>query len=370
LTGRKGEFRMIKIKLKGTTMDYQDNNNVSGAADDTAGRAIPPAQIPVQPQQAPKKKRGWGIFWGILLGLSVLANIVFFLMIIGLTALVFTGQADVMTEKVLVEGPRTQKIAVIRLQGAIDSGSAEDVIEQIKHARKDRHVRALILSVDSPGGTVAGSDQIHNEIIKYRNEESKPVVGFMHRLAASGGYYVSVATDEIVAEPTVITGSIGVIMGYLVLEDLLEGKLGIEPVIIKSGRRKDWPSSFHKPSEEEMQYFEQRIIAPAFERFKNIVADGRMALSIEDVNRLADGSIFSTNEALEEKLIDDIGYFDDAVSKAKELAGIEEAQVVEYRRPFAFAGLFGSQAKGIFKLDKNTIYELSTPQVMYLWSIH
>jgi protease-4 len=361
---------MIKIKLKGTTMDYQDNNNVSGSGGDTGHRSMPPAQIPYQPQPWPKKKRGWGIFWGILLGLSVFANIVFFLMIIGLTAIVFTGQADVMTEKVLIEGPRTQKIAVIRLEGVIDSDSAEGVTEQIKHARRDQHVRALILSVDSPGGTISGSDRIHNEIVKYRNEKSKPVVGFMHGLAASGGYYVSVATDEIVAEPTAITGSIGVIMGYLVLEDLLEGKLGIEPVIIKSGRRKDWPSSFHKPSEEELQYFEQRIITPAFTRFKNIVADGRSELSIEDVNRLADGSIFSTPEALSEKLIDEIGYFDDAVSRAKELAGIDEAQVVEYRRPFALAGLFGSQTKGIFKLDKNTIYELSTPQVMYLWSIH
>jgi protease-4 len=351
-------------------MDYQDNNNVSDKSYDIGHSSVPPAQKPFQAPAAPKKKRGWGIFWGILLGLSVFANIVFFLMIIGLMAIVFTGQADVMMEKVLIEGPRTQKIAVIRVQGVIDSDKAKDILEQIKHARKDQHVKALILNVDSPGGTVSGSDRIHNEIIKYRKENSKPVVGFMQSLAASGGYYVSVATDEIVAEPTTITGSIGVIMGYLVLEDLLEGKLGIEPVIVKSGRRKDWPSSFRKPSEEELQYFEQRIITPAFERFKKIVADGRGELSIEDVNRLADGSIFPAKEALEEKLIDEIGYFDDAVSKAKELAGIDEAQVVEYRRPFALAGLFGSETQGIFKLDKNTIYELSTPQVMYLWSIH
>jgi protease-4 len=161
-----------------------------------------------------------------------------------------------------------------------------------------------------------------------------------------------------------------VIMGYLVLQDLLEGKLGIEPVIIKSGRKKDWPSSFHKPSEEELKYFEEKVITPAFERFKKIVTDGRMELSAEDVNRLADGSIFSAEEALSEKLIDEIGYFDDAVSRAKTLAGIDKAQVIEYTRPFSFAGFFGSEAKSIFKLDKNMIYELSTPQVMYLWSIH
>lgn len=351
-------------------MDYQDNNNVSGETGDMNHNAMPPARIPFEPRSVPKKKRGWGIFWGILLSLSALANVVFFLMIIGLAALLFTGQADVMTEKVLVDGPKTQKIAVIRVQGIIDSDSAKDVIEQIKHARKDGHIKGLILSVDSPGGTISGSDQIHHEILKYRNEELRPVVGFMEGLAASGGYYVSVSTDKIVAEPTTITGSIGVIMGYLVLEDLLEGKLGIEPVIVKSGRKKDWPSSFHKPSEEELNYFDEKVISPAFTRFKNIVADGRMELSVEDVNRLADGSIFSTPEALSEKLIDEIGYFDDAVDRAKELAGLDEAMVVEYRRPFAFAGLFGSEAHSIFKLDKTAIYELSTPQVMYLWSIH
>jgi protease-4 len=351
-------------------MDYQDNNNVSGHIEGTGEGSVPRQQVPVQAAPPPKKKSGWGIFWGILLGLSVLANIVFFLMIIGLMAVVVTGKADVITEKVLLSGPRTQKIAVIRVDGVIDSERAQDVVEKIQHAKKDRHVRAIILSVDSPGGTVSGSDQIHNEIVKYRKEKARPVVGFMQGLAASGGYYISVASDEIVAEPTTITGSIGVIMSYLVLEDLLEGKLGIEPVIVKSGERKDWPSSFHRPSEEELKYFEQRIITPAFERFKNIVADGRGELSIEDVNRLADGSIFSADEALSAKLIDQIGYFDEAVSKAKELAGIEEAQIVEYTRPFSFAGIFGSEAKRVFKLDKNTIYELSTPQVMYLWSIH
>ncbi len=331
---------------------------------------VPQPPAPVWAASPPKKKSGWGIFWGILLGLSVLANIVFFLMIIGLMAVVVTGRADMITEKVLAPGPRAQKIAVIRVHGVIDSVSAQDVVEQIKHARKDRHVKALILNVDSPGGTISGSDQIHNEIVKYRSEKARPVVGFMQSLAASGGYYVSVASDEIVAEPTTITGSIGVIMGYLVLQDLLEGKLGIEPVIIKSGQKKDWPSSFHKPSEEELKYFEEKVITPAFERFKKIVTDGRGELSAEDVNQLADGGIFSAEEALSEKLIDEIGYFDDAVSKAKTLAGIDEAQVIEYTRPFSFAGLFGSEAKSIFKLDRNTIYELSTPQVMYLWSIH
>jgi len=351
-------------------MDYQDNNSGSGRSDAQDGGPVGRQGVPVWAAEAPKKKSGWAIFWGIFLGLSVFANIVFFLMIIGLVVIVAAGQTGMITEKVLVPGPGSSKIAVIRVRGVIDSAQAADVVELIQHAQKDHNVKGLILNVDSPGGTISGSDQIYNELVKYRHEESRPVVGFMQNLAASGGYYVSVASDEIVAEPTTITGSVGVIMGYLVLQELLEGKLGIEPVIIKSGLKKDWPSSFHRPSEEELKYFEDKIISPAFERFKQVVADGRMELNVEDVNRLADGGIYWAEEALREKLVDRIGYFDDAVERAKQLAGIDEARVVEYSRPFSFMGLFGAEAKSILKLDPSTIYELSTPQVMYLWSIH
>ena len=119
-----------------------------------------------------------------------------------------------------------------------------------------------------------------------------------------------------------------------------------------------------------LQYFQEKVIGPGFERFKQIVADGRAELSIEDVTRLADWSIFSAEEALEEKMIDELGYFEDVVTKAKELAHLDKAQVVEYTRPFSFASIFGAKTEGIFKLDRNTLYELSTPQVMYLWSIH
>lgn len=356
--------------MKGQVMDYQDNNSGSGRAGAMGQGPVGGQAGPVLAADRPKKKSGWRIFWGIFLGLSVFANIVFFLMIIGLVAIVVGGQAGMITEKILVPGPGSSKIAVIRVRGLIDSAQAQDVVELIQHAQKDNNVKALILNVDSPGGTISGSDEIYNELVKYRRQESKSVVGFMQNLAASGGYYVSVASDEIVAEPTTITGSIGVIMGYLVLQELLEGKLGIEPVIIKSGQKKDWPSSFRKPSEEELKYFEDKIINPAFARFKQVVANGRGELNVEDVNRLADGSMFWADEALREKLIDRIGYFDDAVERAKQLAGIDKARVIEYTRPFSFMGLFGSEAKGILKLDRSTIYELSTPQVMYLWSIH
>jgi protease-4 len=351
-------------------MDYEQNNNRTG---------------PLQPQplepiyglaqgassviNTPKKRTGWRIFWGIILGLSVLANIALFLMLVGLAAVFVTGQKGIFTEEVIQAGPRTAKIAVVTVQGIIDSEQAQDVYKQIKSARQDKRVKGLILRVNSPGGTISGSDQICNEIRKYRKEEDKPVVAFMQGVAASGGYYVSVGCDKIVAEPTVITGSVGVIAGHFVIQQLLEEKLGIQPVIFKSGEKKDWPSPFQPVTEEQRQYIQDKLIDPAYNRFVQVVAEGREALTLADVKRLADGSIYGAEEALSEKLIDKIGYIDEAIEQVKSLAGIEKAQVIEYRKPFSFADFLSSRSGNILKIDKSTLYELSTPQVLYLWSL-
>jgi len=328
-----------------------------------------PAYAPI-PATAPVKKSrtGWKIFWGIILTISILANIALLLTLIGAAAIVATGQAGIFAEEVLQEGPRATKIAVISIQGVIDDEKTQDIHSQLKSAAKDSRIKALIIRVNSPGGRVSSSDEIYNEIRKYHKKTDKPVVAFMQGIAASGGYYTSVACDKIVAEPTAITGSIGVIMGYFVLQQLLEEKLGILPVVIKSGLKKDWPSPFQPPTEEQQQYLQDKLVKPAYERFVKIVAEGRPSLTIDDVRRLADGSIYGSQEALNEKMIDKIGYFDDAVEEAKSLAGIEEAQVVEYRRQFSFTDILGPRGKSILKITKTTLYEFSTPEVLYLWS--
>jgi protease-4 len=302
----------------------------------------------------------------------VLANIALFLMMVGMVAVFAArGQRSIFIEEVIQAGPRMTKIAVVDVQGIIDSEQAQDVYKQIKSAREDSRVKGLILRVNSPGGTISGSDQICNEIRKYRREEDKPVVAFMQGVAASGGYYVSVGCDRIVAEPTVITGSIGVIAGHFVLQGLLEEKLGIQPVIFKSSEKKDWPSSFQPVTEEQRRYIQDRLIDPAYKRFMQVVAEGRgESLTLADVERLADGSIYGAEEALNEKLIDKIGYIDEAVEEVKSLAGIEKAQVIEYRKPFSLAYLLSSRSKSILRIDKSALYELSTPQVLYLWSMY
>jgi protease-4 len=347
-------------------MDFEQNNN---PAEPSQPQPPAPAYAPI-PTVVPAKKTksGWRIFWGIILTISILANIALLLALIGAAAVLATGQRGIFTEEVIQEGPRTTKIAVISLQGVIDDEKVQDIHSQLKSAAKDDRVKGLIIRINSPGGRVSSSDEIYNEIRKYRQKTDKPVVAFMQGIAASGGYYTSVACDKIVAEPTAITGSVGVIMGYFVFQQLLEEKLGILPVIIKSGVKKDWPSPFQPPTEEQQQYLQDKLVRPAYERFVKIVAEGRPALTIDDVRRLADGSIYGSQEALKEKMIDNIGYFDDAVEQAKSLAGVEEAQVVEYRRQFSLTEFLDPRGKNLLKITRTTFYELGTPEVLYLWS--
>jgi len=144
---------------------------------------------------------------------------------------------------------------------------------------------------------------------------------------------------------------------FLARENLLE---------CVSGPKKDWPTAFEPVTEEQIQYINEKLISPAYERFVNIVAKSRKdVLTIEQIRVLADGSIYNAPEALENKLIDDIGYMPEAIALAKSLAKITDAKVVEYEKPFSFENFL--EAKSIFRIDRDTIYELTTPQLMYLW---
>ncbi len=346
-------------KRKGLIMEYDSENfDESLSAASGKPRIVTPT----------KKRRGWRIFWTIVTCLSVLFNGILFLILIGLIAIFASGHRMVLIEQVIQAGDRANKIAVINLNGIITGQQAQDIYSQIKAATDDETVKGLILRINSPGGAVFASDEIYHEILRYREKTQKPVVSFMRGVAASGGYYAAVACDQIVAEPTTITGSIGVIMGYMVLQELLEDKLGIKPVVVKSGEKKDWPSSFRPPTPEQLKYLEDKLISPAYERFVKVIADGRDKLSIDDVKHLGDGSIYPAQEALDEKLIDSIGYLDDAVELVSDMAGIEKPHVIEYRKPFSLSGLLGAQSKSLFNIDRNTIYEMSTPELLYLWS--
>jgi protease-4 len=324
-------------------------------------------------EPTPKKKgSGWKIFWGIVITLSLLANGFMLLAMIGMGAALIgsgvSGTDEGVVEKTLVEGARMKKIAVIGIKGIIDDKMSDWVKRQIKTAQDDGAVKAIIVLIDSPGGAVSSSDQIHYTISRFKEHTQKPVLAFMQSIAASGGYYSAVACDQIMAEPTVITGSIGVIMNHLVIKGLLEEKLGINPVTIKSGPRKDWPSMFNETTEEEKQYLTEKVITPAYERFVALVVEGRKdVLSEQAIRQLADGSIFTAPEAVEKKLIDELGYFDDAVAKAEKMAHIANAHVVTYEEVFSLRSILGAQSNSRISLESQILEKLAAPRLLYLW---
>lgn len=332
-------------------------------------RRTPPPPPP--PPAPPKSGTGTKVLLGILLALSLVANIVLIIVVVVVVSMFGTATTGFLEESIVRKGPASDKIAVINVQGVITGELANNVHRQMQAARRDKRVRGLIVRINSPGGTIAGSDRVYKEISDYRKQTGEPVIAFMQSVAASGGYYVAVACEDIMAEPTTITGSIGVISYYFVLQELLEDKLGVVPVVVKAGEKKNWPSSFNQPTEQQLEYMQQRMIDPAYERFVNIVATGRRdELTRNEVVELADGSIYAADLALEEKLIDDIGYLDDAVKAVEKLAGLADSRVVEYRRPFTFANLltYESNAKNLLRLDKTKLLEMSTPDVMYMWA--
>lgn len=328
-----------------------------------------PQQVPAY-RPGPPKRSAWRFVWRILFGLSITANVLLFIMLIVMASTVFmTGQTDYIQENVVHKGDFNKKIVVIRLEGVITNETSEEFARQLKVAKGDSSVKAIIVRTITPGGSVSASDQIHHLISEFRKDTNKPVVAFMQTVAASGGYYTSVACNSIVAEPTVITGSIGVIMNHIVIKDLLQDKLGINPVVIKSGLKKDWPSPFSETTDEQREYLQSTLIAPAYERFVNLVAQGReQLLTYEEVKHLADGSIYTAPQAMENHLIDYVGYMDKAIATAEKLAGIKNAKVIEYARPFSFINMLGAQESKGFKLDRNTIQEFTTPQLQYIWS--
>lgn len=357
-------------------MEYNSNTPQYSQTDQPSSTVPPACNIPdfanMVYEPAPKKKgTGWKIFWGIVITLSLLANGIMLVAMIGMGAVLVGGISssdEGLIEKTLIDGARTKKIAVITIKGIIDDPMSEWVRRQLKTAEEDNAVKGLIVLIDSPGGTVSSSDQIHYYICRFKQSTGKPVLGFMQSVAASGGYYSAVACDQIMAEPTVITGSIGVIMNHLVIKGLLEEKLGINPVTLKSGQRKDWPSMFNETTDEEKQYLTEKVITPAYERFVELVAEGRKAvLSKDAIRRLADGSIFTAPEAFEKKLIDDIGYFDAAVEKIQQMAQISNAQVVTYQEIFSVWSILGAQSRSRINIESEILEKAAAPRLLYLW---
>jgi protease-4 len=212
-----------------------------------------------------------------------------------------------------------EAIYVLKLEDTILS--SEKIVSELRKLEKTDFIKAIILRVNSPGGTIGASQEIYLELKKFKEKTGKKLICSIESIGASGAYYVSLACDKVIALPGSIVGSIGVISFFFTVEDLMK-YLKVKPYIVKSGKFKDTGSPFRQPNEQDLKYLED-IVMKLFDEFKKDVVQVRPSLK-DKIDEIADGRVFTGKEAFELGLIDYIGTFSDAVTIAKELAGIKE----------------------------------------------
>lgn len=232
------------------------------------------------------------------------------------------------------------KVAIIDVEGMLLNARTSNLLttgenpvalfrEKLDAAAADRNVRAIVLRINSPGGAVTASDMMHQDLLNFRAATRKPVVACLMDVAASGGFYVATGCDQVVAHPTTVTGSIGVIMSLYNASGLMT-KLGVTSNPIKSGAIKDMGNPA-RPMTEEERVILQGVVDKFHEQFVQVVSLGR-SLPPERVRGLADGRIYTGVEAKELGLVDEIGYLEDALACAMQMAGIRDAAIVAYDR--------------------------------------
>jgi protease-4 len=268
-------------------------------------------------------------------------------------AIVIVGGALILLNALLpdLDLSGQDRVALIRIEGVILDAQA--TISELKQYSENPLVKAIVLRIDSPGGGVVPSQEIHDAVKRVKNKSNKAIIASMGTVAASGGYYIAAATDRIIANPGTLTGSIGVIMEMANFEGLLK-KVGVEGVVIKSGRFKDVGSPLRKMSDEERKLL-QSVMDDVHHQFIEAVADGR-SLELSDVEPLADGRIYTGRQAKEARLVDELGDLDDAIHIAADIAGMEgEPKVVEPRKRFSFRDIIESRWSSVFpKLELDT----------------
>jgi len=277
----------------------------------------------------------------------------------------FLGE-EKMAEVVLVPGPSEARVLMIDVDGVIsteintglfsrEKNAVSRIYERLERAARDPRVKAVILRLDTPGGEITASDMIYHEVMKFKERTKKPVVGLMMGIAASGGYYVASACDYIIAHPTTLTGSIGVISIFPSFGDLM-AKIGVKVNVIKSAEAKDSGSPFRDMTAEERKLF-QAIIDEYYEGFLDVVAANRgERIAPAELRAIADGRVYTAPQALRLKLIDAVGYFDDAFAKTLALAGLKKARLVGYTYyPGTKANIYAARLGDFSPLDKKVL---------------
>jgi protease-4 len=260
------------------------------------------------------------------------------------------------------------RVAVVDITGVLTSShdvsrgasSARSIVEQLDQYGEDDAVRALVLRIDSPGGTVVAAQEVFAAVNRLREEKAKVVVVSMADIAASGGYYIACSADRILANPGTITGSIGGIIEFPNMEELF-GKIGVKSYTIKSGEFKDTGSALREMTDRERAVL-QALIDDVFGQFVQAVQESR-GMTPEKVRELADGRIFTGKQAQELGLIDQIGDMTDAIRAAADLAGIEgEPEIVREKKKIRFWDILEGNARAWFPVPGRT-----SARLLYLW---
>ena len=347
----------------------------------------PPGQAPGgsgPPSGTPPRRRRWR---GLLIGGAIALGLLF--LTAGTIAVVLvvslgdsgggTAASPPTFQEEYVSGEGDAKIAVVPVEGVIGSqettgalrtpaATPETLRDQLTQAAEDEGVEAVIIEVNSPGGGVVASDEMHQSILDFKEESDKPVVVSMDETAASGGYYIATAANSIVANETTLTGSLGVIFSYLNYGEAAD-RLGLEEEVIKSGEFKDIGAPTREPTEEEREIL-QELVMESYDGFVEVIVEGR-GLPEERVRELADGRIYSGLQARELGLVDELGNLDTAARVSRELADVEEATVVRYTQDPGLAELFQARLAATPESEAMKTLEAAglslTPELQYLY---
>ena len=328
---------------------------------------IEPKQPVIQLNSPGAGKSAMWVLAAVIVGFMLPVCSCAVLMVAGITGLGFLGSSSTTSSTGTGDA-----VAIVKVEGTISSGDKEDyaagavsgmVIEDLRQAAEDATVKAIVLRVDSPGGTVTGSAQIYEALL----EMEKPVVVSMGGVAASGGYYVSAPADFIYARADTVTGSLGVIMTLYNAEELIS-EIGVDVITITSGPNKSMGSSWDEMTPEQLEIFNQ-FIDESYNDFVQIVADGR-GLDVERVRELADGRIYSGRQAVDNGLADGLGNLEDAVQKAADMGGITgKPRIIEYQHIPPFEQLLFGISSRIVSGEADQIIEtftkFTTPSIEY-----
>jgi protease-4 len=285
-------------------------------------------------------------------------------------------------ENVIEEGNINEKIAVLHVEGVIQDVSTNELLssaaynhkgflDMLQHAAMDDTVEAIILRVNTPGGGVVESAEIHDQIVEIQEEYEKPVYISMGNTAASGGYYISASADKIVAHPATVTGSIGVIMESINFGELAED-LGIDFNTLKSGEYKDIMSATRDMTEEEFEIL-QTIIDEMYDDFVQVIANGR-GMDENEVRNLGDGRVYTGQQAYENGLVDDLGSMDDTMSMIRDDYDLQQASVIEYEANAGFSQYLMGAMQSTISSDgeilglQELLRQSNAPSAMYLYT--